>query len=159
MLFSTLWARRLFSRPLQPRCVRGNPCALSLDGVSLAAGEKLMALLECGVGQPVDGFPSGGVATAVHIAPSSQPWMATLPQAASGSLQFTFSTDATQRVDSDAGIYFACWCRDGGTSSSGMALGTCSSVANFFVNVGVLTVNGPYKNAPLGFSTTSAGRS
>ena len=74
-------------------------------------GESLMVLMACGAGQ-----------------------------AAVGGLLFTAAGPGDFRfrggpVDTEVGIYRACWCR-----------GACTLVADFFVEAGILTVNGPFQD-------------
>ena len=74
-------------------CVRGQPCELDVKGEELQAGEKLLALLGCGTGSRITGFPADGVAsTAGHFSFGRQSTADGLP---------------ADVVDAQAGIYRA----------------------------------------------------
>ena len=73
-------------------CVRGQPCEQDVKGEELQAGEKLLALLSCGTGSRITGFPADGVAsTAGHFSFGRQSTADGLPDV----------------VDAQAGIYRA----------------------------------------------------
>lgn len=106
-------------------CLPGLLCVLDgFGGYGLSDGERIMALMQCGVGAPIHGFPFGGITNGATGNGSIYGW---------GDGSSTFLPLAT---DTPGGVYSLCWCPT-----------SCAVPADFGVSAGDLILRGPHRQA------------
>ena len=106
----------------ESECFVGQACAVTgIRGVSMAAGDRMMILSNCGKGTALPGFPGSGI------------------METSDGTNFAFAGTASSILLSAPGIFRMCFCRP---SPAGEV---CSAPSSFQAAVGLMTASGPFE--------------